>query len=172
MIEKLSNIITSANKFIAKNFIIWLIYPMILVMVIEAISRYFFAAPTFFAYDLAWMFYSAFAILGGAYAFIVNAHISADIFYKKLNNRKQAIVTIFCYLIFFFPEMIGLTYSSWIMAINSIKYNERSIYTNWSPSIIPIKIILFLGIFLLLVQGIVKFSAYIKVLINKKEDKE
>jgi len=171
MIENISNTITNINKFFARNIVILFIYLMIFVMAIEVLSRYFFGSPTFFAYDLAWMFYSSFAVLGGAYTLIENAHVSADVFYKKMSDKKKAIVSIACYLIFFFPEIIGLTYSSFTMAIKSIKYKETSVYTNWGPSLIPIKIILFLGITLLLFQGIVKFAGYVKILMNQEEKK-
>lgn len=172
MVIKKENFITKLNRKIAENFSSWLIYPLIFVMVLEVFSRYFFSKPTFFAYDLTWMLYSALALLGGAYALIEGSHVKADIIYENLSDKKKAIIDIICSLVLFFPGMIGLTISSWNLLYKAIIYNEKTIFTNWAPSAIPSRIFLLIGAVLLTVQGLVQFLGAINNLLQKGSDKE
>lgn len=169
MTEKICNMITKVNKKITETMFVWIIYPLIIFMVVEVFARYFFKRPTFFAYDLTWMLYSAFSFLGGAYALISDSHVKADVFYNMMSKEKRAVTSIACYLVLFFPSIIGLTSSAWKMLYKAIIYNEKSVYTNWGPSVIPIKVVLFIAIILLSLQGCVEFYKSIQLLLQNKE---
>ncbi|MDR2089211.1 MAG: TRAP transporter small permease subunit [Clostridiales Family XIII bacterium] len=167
MFTKLETGITKANSFLAKDLASWIIYPMIFVIVYEVLSRYLFSRSTFFSYDLTWMFYSSFALLGGAYTLAVDGHVKADVLYNMFPQRVKNIVNVVCYIIFFLPAMIGLLYSSYSSMIKSILYRETSTFSNWGPSVIPVKIVLFVSILALLMQGLVIFAQNIKQLTQK-----
>ena len=48
----------------------WLIIPMVLSLVWEVVARYWFNAPTVWAYDMTYMLYGTFFMLGSAYTLI------------------------------------------------------------------------------------------------------
>lgn len=167
MLTKIENGITRTNTFLAKDLAAWIIYPMIFVIVYEVLSRYLFHSSTFFAYDLTWMLYSSFALLGGAYTLAIDGHVKADVLYNMFPPKVKNAVNIFCYIIFFLPAMVGLLYSSYNSMLKAIEFGETSTFSNWGPSVIPVKIILFISILMVTMQGLVIFEQNIKHLFKK-----
>ncbi len=167
---KIGNSITKMNKKIA-SFASMLIYPLILVVVIEVVFRYAFNKPTTFSYDLTWMLYAALVFLGGAFCLHDEIHVRADIFYNMLKRRGKAIINMFCYPFFFFSSILGLSISTFDLMVKAWIHNEKSPYTSWNPPVWPIKAILFISMAILLLQGIVKFSAYVKDLKRGGDEK-
>lgn len=147
----------------------WLIYPLIFVLVYEFIVRYLFAAPTIWAYDFAYMFYGTFYMLGLGFLLLEEGHVKIEFFYEKMPKKKQCIVDLIGYLIFFFPAIgtlfyfgLGFTWESWIM-------KERAKESIFAPPIYPFKTIMLIGIFLLLIQGFAKFIRKVFYLLGKDE---
>ncbi len=83
----------------------WLILPMVLSLVWEVTARYGFNAPTEWAYDMTFMLYGTFFMLGSAWTLQRGGHIRTDSFYSNWSKRTQARVDLVCYLVFFFPAM-------------------------------------------------------------------
>ena len=55
-----------------------LIFPLVFGLTWEAISRYLLNSPTIWAFDLSYMLYSAFFMLGAHFALLRGAHIRTD----------------------------------------------------------------------------------------------
>ena len=70
----------------------WLIIPMVLSLVWEVVARYFFNAPTVWAYDMTYMLYGSFFMLGAAYTLMRGGHIRTDSLYGGWSVRKQGLV--------------------------------------------------------------------------------
>jgi TRAP-type mannitol/chloroaromatic compound transport system permease small subunit len=81
----------------------WLIIPMVLGLVYEVVARYAFNAPTEWAYDMTYMLYGSFFMLGAAFTLQRKGHIRTDTFYAAWSPRRQGMVDAVCYLLFFFP---------------------------------------------------------------------
>jgi hypothetical protein len=77
----------------------WLILPMVLSLVWEVTARYGFNAPTEWAYDMTFMLYGTFFMLGSAWTLQRGGHIRTDSFYSKWTPRTQARVDLVCYLV-------------------------------------------------------------------------
>ena len=71
----------------------WLILPLIFAMVYEIVARYYFIAPTIWAYDISRMVYGAHFMLGAAYALSKGVHIRSDFLYRDWSVRRQAAPT-------------------------------------------------------------------------------
>jgi TRAP-type mannitol/chloroaromatic compound transport system permease small subunit len=147
----------------------WLIYPLIFVLAYEFTARYFFGAPTIWAYDFSYMLYGALYMLGLGYTLLEDGHVKIEFFYEKMSPRKKNITDIIGYLIFFFPAVGALfyyglefTWTSWVM-------EERAKESIFSPPIYPLKTIMLIGIFLLLLQGIAKFSRKVILLLGREQ---
>ena len=68
----------------------WLIIPMVMSLVWEVTARYGFNAPTEWAYDMTYMLYGTFFMLGSAWTLQRGGHIRTDSFYSKWPLRTQA----------------------------------------------------------------------------------
>jgi len=134
--------------------IAWLVIPLVLGLVYEVFARYFFHAPTVWAYDVTYMLYGGIFMLGAAYTLLKGGHIRTDMFYRLFSPRWQAIVDGSLYIVFFFPGLIlffiaGVEYAerSWIM-------KETASMSPWRPIIYPFKTVIPVSILMLLIQGV------------------
>ena len=118
----------------------WLIFPMVLSLVWEVVARYVFNAPTIWAYDMTYMLYGTFFMLGSAYTLLRGGHIRTDSLYGGWSPRTQGIVDTLCYLVFFFPPLIALLYVTWDYFWVSFVRNERVVSSPWMPVVYPLEI--------------------------------
>lgn len=156
------------EKIIDVSGLILMWFPWILTVIIvwELIMRNGFNHPTVWAHEVSVMFFGALAITAGAYALKERAHVNMDLFYLKLSERGKAIMNIIVFPAFFVFVIIIL-WLGWEFAIRAIRLNERSIST-WSPIIWPVKLMIPVGAFLLLIEGIALLFKDILTLISKE----
>jgi TRAP-type mannitol/chloroaromatic compound transport system permease small subunit len=131
----------------------WLIFPMVGSLVYEVIARYAFNAPTVWAYDMTYMLYGSFFMLGSAYTLLRKGHIRTDMFYMNWPVRRQGWVDTMCYVLFFFPGMIAFLAVSWDFFWISWERGERIVTSPWMPIVYPFKATIPLATLLLLLQG-------------------
>lgn len=132
----------------------WLIVPMVLSLVYEVVARYVFDAPTTWAYDMTYMLYGSFFMLGSAYTLLKKGHIRTDSYYANWSVRRQGLIDAVCYTVFYFPAMLAFVYVCWSFFARSFAQGERVVSSPWMPIIYPLKGALFAAIVLLIIQGI------------------
>lgn len=132
----------------------WLIVPMVMSLVYEVVARYFFNAPTIWAYDVTFITYGTFFMLGSAFTLQRGGHIRTDSYYGQWSPRTQGLTDTICYLVIFFPPLIVFLFVTWDFFWVSFMRDERSVTSPWLPPIWPLKAVLPLTCVLLLVQGI------------------
>ena len=132
----------------------WLTVPVFVSMFYEVVARHFFASPTFWAYDISRMFAGAMFMLGAGYALSKGVHIRADFMYRNWSIRTQATIDLTLYIVFYFPGLIGASWACYKYAYKSWSIMERSMDTSWMPLMYPIKFSLFIGLVLLIIQGV------------------
>jgi TRAP-type mannitol/chloroaromatic compound transport system permease small subunit len=132
----------------------WLCLPLMGAMIYEVFARYWFTAPTAWAYDISRMVYGAMFILGAAYALSKGVHIRSDFLYRKWSVKTQGRVDTALYLVCYFPAMIILLWVSSEWAWASLSRGERGTDTSWMPLLGPVKSTLPLGVVFLIVQGV------------------
>jgi TRAP-type mannitol/chloroaromatic compound transport system permease small subunit len=120
----------------------------------EVTARYLFHNPTIWAYDLAYNMYGALFIMAGAYTLGRDAHVRGDVLYRLLPQRGQAGIDLVLFLIFFFPGILALTFSGYLYASESWRYHELSVYSPADIPIYPLKALIPLAGFTLLLQGL------------------
>ena len=150
----------------------WLIYPLTGVVMYEVVRRYLLNNPTNWVYDMTWILYGIFVLLGGAYGLHRGVHVKADIIYNMLPQKGKIAFDIFSYLVFFFPVMIIMSYSTYVYFMKSLKIHEVSNYTSWGPALWPMKFVLCLSMVMMLFQGCVEFGHAISPLFTKKNKEE
>lgn len=127
---------------------------MILVTVYDVILRYFFGAPTVWAYETTWMIYAAFFVLSGGYTLLHGGHISVDVLFLKLKPRTQALLTAIYLLVLLLPFTIVIIIWSVPWAWHSTVALDCAEHTTWRPYLYPIKWTMPIGFALLALQGI------------------
>ncbi len=136
----------------------WMIIPMVLGLSYEVISRYVFGAPTIWAYDMTFMVYGTFFMLGAAFTLQRRGHIRTDMFYDNWSPKKQALVDLACYLILFYPFVLIFTIVGWEYFYKAFTSNERFVSSPWMAITWPFKLTLPLTGFLLFIQGLSEVS--------------
>jgi TRAP-type mannitol/chloroaromatic compound transport system permease small subunit len=135
----------------------WLILPMVLSLVWEVTARYLFDAPTTWAYDMTFMLYGTFFMLGSAWTLQRGGHIRTDTYYAHWSKRTQARVDLACYGVLFFPAMAILAWLGWEYFWKSFQQNERIVTSPWLPIVWPFKFVIPFAAVLLLLQGVSEF---------------
>jgi TRAP-type mannitol/chloroaromatic compound transport system permease small subunit len=132
----------------------WLIIPMVLALVYEVVARYFFNAPTIWAYDVTFITYGTFFMLGSAYTLQRAGHIRTDSYYGQWSPQRQGLVDAVCYVLFFFPAMLMFLWVTWDYFWVSYLRDEKSVTSPWLPRIWPLKGVMPLTCVLLMIQGL------------------
>jgi TRAP-type mannitol/chloroaromatic compound transport system permease small subunit len=120
----------------------------------EVFVRYALGAPTGWSFDLSYILYGALFMMCGAYTLSVDGHVRADMFYRKMSPRGQARLELALYFLFFFPGVIALLYVGTGYAARSWRYLEVSSYSPANIPIYPLKTLIPVTGFFLLLQGI------------------
>jgi len=146
--------IDAVNKKVGK-FSMYLVFAMMGVLLFESISRTIFNLPHIWVVETAQFLMAAYYLLGGGYSLILDGHVRMDLLYGRWSARRQAladVITVFLlifYMVFLFTG--GISASKY-----ALKYGQVN-YTPWAPPLAPIKIIMTIGIFLMLLQVIATF---------------
>jgi TRAP-type mannitol/chloroaromatic compound transport system permease small subunit len=140
----------------------WLAIPLVGGLTFEVFARYVFDAPTIWAYDITYMLYGSLFMLGAAYTLHKQGHIRTDILYRLLPQRWQGVVDCALYLVFFFPAVAFLLVVGIDFAAESWSIRERTTLSAWRPPIYPLKAVVPVAAFLLLVQGVAELLKSIR----------
>ena len=136
----------------------WAIVALTGVICYEVFARYLFRAPTAWAYDTSYMLYGFLFMMAGAYTLARNGHVRADFLYRSMPPRRQALLDLPLYLVFFVPGMVALIWFGWDFFHLSYLQNERSSVTPDGPLIWPFKFLIpFCGA-LMLLQGLAEIA--------------
>jgi TRAP-type mannitol/chloroaromatic compound transport system permease small subunit len=146
----------------------FLCIPVIAVIMLEVIGRYFFNHPFRWTHETM-TFLSAFLyLMGGAYILRERGHISVDIVYRLLPVRGRAIMDLVA-SVFFFLYMTVLLRTGMNFALTSIRIVEKS-GTPWNPPIYPLKLFIFITTLLLLIAGIANLIRDLRVVVTGREE--
>ncbi len=127
------------------------IFIMMGILLWSSISKTFFL-PSLWTLEMAQFAMVAYYILGGPYSIQLGSNVRMDLFYGGWSVRKKAWFDAFTVL--FLIIFLGvLLYGAIDSTTYSLKYNERS-PTAWRPYLWPVKVMMCIGIFLMLLQAI------------------
>jgi TRAP-type mannitol/chloroaromatic compound transport system permease small subunit len=152
-ILKITHVIDNITDWGGKA-VAWLVVPLVCALVYEVFARYFFHAPTVWAYDVTYMIYGTLYMLGAAYTLLKGGHIRTDILYRLWSPRWQGIVDGSLYILFFFPGVFLFFLAGWEYAAHSWAMKEQTALSPWRPIIYPFKTVIPVTLVLLLVQGV------------------
>jgi len=133
----------------------YLIFLMIGTLLLGTITRNILDIPLSWTVELAQFTITAYYILGGPYSMITHDHVRMDLIYDRYSDKTKAKIDIFTsmFLLFYLVVLLIGAISSTSYAI---EYGQRK-FSQWNPSMIPIKVIMTFGIFLMILQTISTF---------------
>lgn len=146
--------VEAINRVVGR-FAMYLIFLMMGILLFSTISRAVFNVPYMWVIEMAQFTMAAYYLLGGGYSLQLDSHVRMDLLYERWPVKKRAFVdsiTAFC-LIFYLGVLLYGGYSSTEYAL---QYGQKN-YSAWAPYMAPIKIIMTLGIFLMLLQAFAIF---------------
>jgi TRAP-type mannitol/chloroaromatic compound transport system permease small subunit len=98
---------------------------------------------------------SAYYLLGGAYSMQLDGHVRMDLFYTRLSPQKRAVTDAFTILFVIFYLVV--LFAGGVSATNyAVTYQQQN-YSSWAPLLWPVKTVMTIGIFLMLLQTIATF---------------
>ena len=131
------------------------IFLMIAVLLLGAVTRNILNMPLSWTVEMAQFIITGYYIMGGAYSMQLKEHVRMDLLYDHWSETTKAkvdVVTNFFLLFYLVTLFIGSISST----IYAIEYGQRN-FSQWNPSMVPIKIIMVLGIFIMILQTISMF---------------
>lgn len=127
------------------------IFVMVGILLWSSISKTFFL-PSLWTLEMAQFAMVTYYILGGPYSIQLGSNVRMDLAYGSWTPRTKAWVDSFSVLFLIFYLGV-LLYGAYDSTAYSFQYNERS-PTAWRPYLWPIKLIMCLGIFLMILQAL------------------
>ena len=134
----------------------WCILVLTFTTSYEVFSRYLFGAPTEWAFDASYMLYGTLFMLAGAYTLSRNAHVRGDFIYRAWPPRRQAMMDLLLFILFFFPGMLAFVYAGIGFAKLSYIMNEHSAASPNGPIVWPFKWLIPIVGVLMVMQGVVE----------------
>jgi TRAP-type mannitol/chloroaromatic compound transport system permease small subunit len=147
--------VVDAVNYRVGRFAMYLLFPMGAVLLWSTVQRVTLGVPLNWSLEMSQFLLSAYYLLGGGYTVQIGSHVRMDLLYGRLSPRTQAIldaVTIL-FVIFYLVVLFAGGISSTEYAI---AYNQKN-YTAWAPVLWPVKVVMTIGIFLMLLQFIANF---------------
>ena len=147
-------LIVDAINYRVGRFSMYLLYVLMGILLWSSISNIF-RQNAIWTLEMAQFTMVAYYMLGGPYSLQLDSNVRMDLLYGRWSDRKKAwvdAISIFA-LIFYLGVLL---YGAVDSTIYSLEYAERSA-TAWRPYISPIKIIMVIGIFLMLLQAFAIF---------------
>ncbi|HAT85502.1 TRAP transporter small permease subunit [Cohaesibacter gelatinilyticus] len=133
------------------------IFVMVGILLWSSISKAMFVVPAFWTLEVAQFALVAYYLLGGPYSLQLGSSVRMDLFYGSWTVRRKAWFDSFTILILILYLSV-LLYGGIDSTVYAVEYGERS-PSLWRPYLWPVKSIMCLGIFLMLLQA---FSELIK----------
>jgi TRAP-type mannitol/chloroaromatic compound transport system permease small subunit len=158
----LSALIDTINEKIGLS-IRWLILIMVVVSSGNATVRYIFNYSSNAWLEVQWYLFAAVFLLCAGYTLLRNEHIRIDVVCGKLSRPTQIWIDILGTIFFLFPMVILIMILSWPMFMKSFLQVEMSGdaggLLRW-----PVKLLIPVGFFLLLLQGVSELIKKIAIL--------
>ncbi len=158
--------IESLSMWVGKAFA-WCILVLTFGTTYEVFVRYVLEDPTAWAFDMSYIMYGALFMMAGAYTLSRDGHVRGDVVYRLWPPRVQAGIELVLYLVFFFPGVTALIVAGIDYAAESWSYRpfgpqgpagEISINSPAGVPVSPLKTILPVASFFLLIQGLAEFG--------------
>lgn len=155
--------IDACNEWIGK-IIQWAIVPLVVVFIIETISRKVFSAPQIWFTETSFFIFGYYMLFGSVYTFLHGGHVGIDLFSERLSPKWRHTLAIVCFVLFTCVFAAAMIKGGAPIAVDSWKAMEQG-HSVWRPPIAHFRTVIpvsFVFIFLHGISSIIKHVAAIK----------
>ncbi len=147
-------LVDRCNRWIGRV-VMYGIFVMMGILLWSSISKTFFL-PSLWTLEMAQFAMVAYYMLGGPYSIQLGSNVRMDLIYGAWSDRRKAQVDALsvAFLIFYLAILL---WGGWDSLMYSFQYGGERSPTAWRPYLWPIKSIMVMGIFLMLLQAISEF---------------
>ncbi len=131
------------------------VFLMIGVLLLGAVTRNILNIPLSWTVEMAQFIITGYYIVGGAYSMQLKDHVRMDLLYDRFSVKTKAKIDV-CTNFFLVFYLLTLLFGSISSTLYAIEYGQRN-FSQWNPSMIPIKLIMVFGIILMILQSISTF---------------
>lgn len=128
------------------------LFIIVAILLWSSLSKALFVIPAMWTLEVAQFALVAYYLLGGPYSIQLGSNVRMDLFYSEWSDRKKAWVDSFTVLLLIFYLGV-LLYGAIDSTVYAFEYNERS-PSYWRPPMWPIKTLMCVSFFLMLLQAI------------------
>jgi len=153
--KHLLKIIEGISEWSGKLFA-YLLWPGVAVLVYEIGARHLFNAPTIWAHGVTQRIFAGYYIICGAYLIVYKSHINMDVIYNRFSLRTRAILDVIGAPLFFGFCGVLLWWGG-SYAWDSLMRLEPC-NTPFRAPLYPVKLMVPISAFLILLQGLAKFG--------------
>ncbi|WP_295311957.1 TRAP transporter small permease subunit [Roseobacter sp.] len=139
------------------------IFVMMAILLWSSVSKTFFD-PSLWTLEVAQFAMVAYYMLGGPYSIQMGANVRMDLLYGEWSDHRKAQVDAMT-IVFLIVYLIFLLWGGWESFQYSISYGGERSSSVWRPYLWPVKAIMLVGIFLMLLQA---FSEFFKDILRLK----
>jgi TRAP-type mannitol/chloroaromatic compound transport system permease small subunit len=147
----------------------WLVLAAVIISALNAIVRKAFDYSSNSFLEMQWYLFAAIFLFCAPYTLLHNQHVRIDVVTGRFSQRAQAWIDLFGTLFFLLPMAILIMWLSWPVFVRSWAINEMS--TNAGGLIIwPARLMVPVGFFLLVLQGISQLIKLVAFLLGAGPD--
>ena len=165
---KLSGLIDGLTERIGKA-IIWLVLVVTLISASNALMRYTINYSSNAFLEVQWYLFGMIFLLGSGYTLMRNEHVRIDLISGRFSKRGQTWIDLFGIIFFLMPMAITVTYLSWPIFLLALHNNEQSNNAG-GLSVWPARLMIPVGFFLLVLQGVSELIKRIGFLLGRCPD--
>jgi TRAP-type mannitol/chloroaromatic compound transport system permease small subunit len=148
----LSKLIDRLNEIIGRA-ISWALLAAVLICSGNALVRYAFNMSSNAWLEIQWYLFAAIFLIASAETLRRNEHVRIDVVADRFSKRTQVWIDVFGFIFFLLPMVLVILYYAVPFALLSVQDQEMSV--NAGGLIVwPAKILIPIGFFLLLLQGV------------------
>ncbi len=132
----------------------WLTLLLVLVTTYDVVMRYIFRQSFVFIQELEWHIFAVMFLITAGYAHLLDSHVRVDLIYARLAPRSKAWIDLLGGVLFLFPTVFLLVWTSIPFVVASVKVLEGSPDPGGIPGRYLLKAMIPLGFLLVGLQGI------------------
>ncbi len=139
-------------NYLVGRFVMYGIFVLMAILMWSTLSKQIYVVPAYWTLEVAQFVLVTYYIVGGAYSIQLGSNVRMDLFYGGWSDRRKSLIDslTILFLIFYLGVLL---YGGIDSTLYSAKYSERS-PSLWRPLMWPVKAIMCVGIFMMLLQSI------------------
>lgn len=167
--QNVARAITRLNRFIGR-WVSLVVLVIFLLLLADVVMRYLVGSPAIWTAELATLIFGVYAIIGGGFLLAERGHVNVDIIYGAFSQKRKALIDIITWPLFALFVFV-LLWQGYDIAKEAIEDWERS-NSVWKAPLWPTKSFIPVAATLLLLQGVIRLWADVRILMGLPVDEE